>query len=659
MPDVVYAPERIVRPLLRRGERGSGSFEEVSWERALSVVAARLGEIRSRYGTESILALGGSGSCRGALHNTGALHRRFLASYGSLSSPPSTYCSPQGNFSSQASMYANSFLFGTQLAGIDPATIRHSALVVLWGANIADTRFGAEWESRIAERRRAGVPVIVIDPRRSRTAELLGSEWVPVLPGGDAALMTALLFVLLERGMVDRQAISRYSVGFDELEGYVRGAQDGVPKDPAWAQQLCGVSPAAIRDLAVRYGVARPCALIPGLSIQRAVGGEEACRLAVALQVACGNAGVPGGSSGGAIWGRLPGPRCGRLSSAPQGLGELPGPLGFPVYEWADAVLLGKAGGYPADIRAIYNVGGNYVAQGSDVAKSIGAMRQVELAVCHELFLTPTARFCDIVLPVTTFLERNDIVFPADNYLYFSNRAISPVGECRDDYDILRDLASRLGVEEVFSEGRDEAAWLESFLRDSVVSDADELRRTGVFDGGDHERIGLAPFFADPTASPLPTPSGRIELASERYGQSGFPRHPTARGALPPPEYPLRLVTPHSRFYVNSQGSNIGWLAARQRTALWMHPTDAADAGIADQGEAIVESPRGRCRVTVVVTEGIMPGAVCLPVGRWPELGPDDTETNAAPNALTSTVATRPSLGSRTHTVFVRVLRQA
>ena len=654
MPRVVYAPERISRPLIRRGARGGGDFEEVSWGRALSAVLEGLDKVRLSHGTESMMLLGSSGSCRGALHNTGTLPPRFFTALCAQSSPPSTYCQPIGNFSSQASMHASASLFGTQLAGIDPATIRHSALILLWGANICDTRFGAQWESVIRERKRAGVPVVVIDPRRSRTAELLGTEWIPALPGSDSALMAAMLFVLLERGMVDREAVARYSVGFDAVEEYTRGRIDGVPKDPSWAEGVCGVPASRIRDLALLYARSRPAALIPGLSTQRAVGGEEACRWAVVLQLATGNAGRAGGSSGSPIWHRLPGPRCGRMGAVPRAARPVPAPLGVPVYEWADAVLLGQRGGYPADVRAIYNVGGNYVAQGSDVAKSRAAFGRVELAVCHELFLTPTARLCDVVLPVTTFLERDDIVFPDGNFLHYSHRAVAPQGEARDDYRIFAELADRMGFGQAFTEGRTEEQWLESFLADSEVPDAQELKRTGIYAGADQERIGLAAFFADPARSPLSTPSGRIELSSSRYAASGFPPYPTCRSAAGAPGDPPRPVTPPPPYYVNSQGSNIAWFSERQGATLAMHPADAARSGVRDGELVLLESPRGACRLRVRLTSGIMPGVVCLPVGRWPELGADGVEGNAAPNALTSTVPTLPSHGARTHSVAVR-----
>jgi anaerobic selenocysteine-containing dehydrogenase len=146
-------------------------------------------------------------------------------------------------------------------------------------------------------------------------------------------------------------------------------------------------------------------ALVPGLSIQRTVGGEEAVRLAIALQTVTGDLGRLGGSSGGQTWGGLPEPRVGMISAA-----AAPVSSGVHANDWADAVLRGRCGGYPVDIKAVYDTGGNYVVQGADVATSIRAMESLEFSVCHELFMTSTARYCDVVMPVTHWLERQDIV---------------------------------------------------------------------------------------------------------------------------------------------------------------------------------------------------------------------------------------------------------
>ncbi|MCK5005823.1 MAG: molybdopterin-dependent oxidoreductase, partial [Spirochaetales bacterium] len=646
MTRMVYNPERLSSPLVRSGPRGSGQFREVGWDEALQSVSDRLEQIRDTWGPEAVLRLGGSGSCRGALHNTALLARRFLSQFGG-------YTEITGNYSSGAESFVVPYLFGpgySRRTGIDAATLKHSRLILLWGANILDTRFGCELTSRIREQRHRGVPVIAIDPRRSRTVQRLSDQWIPVRPGTDTALMAAVLHVLLSEALVDRDFVRRTSVGFDFLERYIRGETDGQAKTPSWAEKICGVPQKTIVQLARQYGRSKPAALIPGLSIQRTIGGEEAIRMSVALQTATGNVGALGGSSGGNIWNRLPEPRCGRLPVPPH-----PTPPGIPEYLWPDAVLEGRTGGYPTDIKAIYNVGGNYLSTGSDVHKNIRAFEGVELSLCHEHFLTPTARYCDVVLPVTTFLEREDIIFPETNHLLYSHKVIEPVGMARNDYDIFCDLADRLGFGNEFSERRNAAEWIDHFLVQSEVPDVKEFRRTGIYIGAEQERCGLSEFVSDPEAHPLDTPSGKIEIASEIYARLGFSAFPAWRGFQSTSEYPLYLITPHARYRINSQYANDPWFLRREQQQLWMNPKDAAERGIDDDREVVVESPQGRVRVSVLITEDIMPGVVCLLQGIWPNLDANGMDQAGAANILTSTVPTEPCMGSRTHSVLVEV----
>jgi anaerobic dimethyl sulfoxide reductase subunit A len=644
MGRMVYARDRVARPLLASGPRGSGQFREAGWEEALERVASGLEEVRQRHGPEAVLRLGGSGSCRGALHNTGLLAKRFLVQFGGA-----TWIS--GNYSAAAEQHVAPYLFGTPYTGLDPVTLLDSRLILLWGANIVDTRFGAALESRLRQCRRKGIPVIALDPRRSRTAERLADEWIPVRPGTDAALMSAVLYVLLEEGLADQGFIARYTTGFPQVEARVRGASGGQPRTPSWAEEVCGTPAERIARLARRYAACKPAALIPGLSIQRTVGGEEAMRLAAVLQAATGNAGLRGGSTGGCIWSRLPSPRCGSLPVPP----VPPDAPAVPVYRWADAVLEGRAGGYPSEIRAVYNVGGNYLCQGADVRKNVRAFEALDFAVCHDLFLTPTARYCDVVLPVTSFLEREDIVFPDGNFLFYSHKVIEPRGEARDDYEIFHALAARLGFEAEFSEGLGPEQWLERFLAESEVPDVEEFRRTGIYAGPDQERTALAQFIADPDAHPLGTPSGRIELASPAYAAGGLSAVPEYRGFRPPAEYPLALVTPHARYRVNSQFANDAPFRRREPQELWMNPADAGRRGIGPGGRVRVSSPQGELRARARVTEEIMPGVVCLANGVWPELDSDGIDNAGSANLLTSTEPTLPSQGARTHSVGVEV----
>ena len=653
MPRALYAPDRLRKPLLRTGPRGSAQFKEIEWAHALDLVAERLADIKARYGNGAILHLGGSGSCRGALHNTHRLTIRFLSLFGG-------YTETYWNYSSAAAHFVTPFVLGTRMAGIDAGTLQFSNLIILWGANVAVTRMGCETEARIREARARGVEVIVIDPRRSATAAKLGTQWIPVRPGTDTALMMAVLYVLIDEGLIDTAFVEKYSVGFDELARHVLGHPSAgssgrrvSPKTPRWSEGICSTPAETIVQFACQYGRTHPAALIPGLSIQRTIGGEEAIRMAIALQVATGNLGGLGGSSGALTSGRLPYPRMGRIA-----VPSNPSPASVPVCRWPDAVLEGRRGGYPSDIKAIYNVGGNFLVQSSDVHKSIRAFDAAEFAVCHDYVLTPTARYCDVVLPATTFLEREDVVFPnGGNYLLFSNQAVPPLYEARNDYDIFCELAERLGFLAEFSEGRSAAEWLEHFVAASEVPDHEAFKRTGIHMGADQLRVGLSDFVADPQVHPLSTPSGRVEISSAAYAETGYSPIPECR-ALPPDDvYPLSLVTPHPKFKIHSQYDNIPWFKARQKQVLWIHPRDAGRRGIQDSQEVCVSSPQGRIRIPAHVTEDIMPGVVCLFEGAWPAFGPDGTDTAGSANVLTSTVPTLPSNGSRTHSVLVEVAR--
>jgi anaerobic dimethyl sulfoxide reductase subunit A len=332
-----------------------------------------------------------------------------------------------------------------------------------------------------------------------------------------------------------------------------------------------------------------------------------------------------------------------------------PGLSEVPVNSWPDAILEGAAGGYPGEIKAIYNVGGNYLATGSDLRKSIRAFQQVELSVCHDYFLTPTASYCDVVLPVTTYLERSDVVFPETNHLLYSHRVIDPVGLARNDYDIFCALAERLGFGGQYSQGRSADQWLEYFLESSEIEDVEDFRSSGIYIGGEQERCGLSDFVSDPDFYPLDTPSGKIEIASQRYADLGFPDIPTWRGFQPAPGYPLYLITPHARYRINSQYANDPWFVRREEQALWMNPADATVRKIEEGGRVEVVSPEGKMRIPIRITEDIMPGVVCLTAGMWPKIGPDGVDTAGAANILTSTVPTAPSLSSRTHSVAVEV----
>jgi len=639
------AGDRLLKPLIRTGERGSGQFREAAWDEALDLVAGRLRSIQAEHGADSVLNLASAGSTS-ALHGTENLLARFLNLSGGCTVL-------RGSYSVGAGKFVLPYLFGPewQQAGLDPATLAHARMIILWGANLLETRHGSELPQRLLEARRNGAEVVVVDPRRSATAKAAGTWWLPCRPGGDAALMLAVLYVLLTEGLADRAFLACHAEGFDRLERHVLGQDGGVPRSPSWAEPHCGIPAAGIEHFARAYAAAKPAMLLPGFSIQRVHAGEDSYRLAAALQLATGNTGRLGGSTG-APASRLPAPRVGTLPVPP-----CPGQPWVPTNRWPDAILDPQACGLSTGLRAVYSIGGNFLNQGSDLHKSIAAFRKLDFAVCHERSLTATARHCDVVLPAAHPLETEDIGLPwLGNFLAYRAPALPPRGESRSDYDILCDLAGRMGFGPAFSEGRSAAQWVRHFLDQSEVADPEAFRRTGVYLAPDQARVGLAGFARDPLAHPLGTPSGRVEIASEAYQlDTGFPAIPEWREPPRDPRHPLLLITPKSPRRTHSQGGH-GPVPGH---ALDMHPDDAAARGIGAGDRVLLANDRGRAHLPVRLTADLAPGVVSLLEGVWPELDADGVDHAGSANLFTSTEGTAPSLGCVMGGVPVRVLRLA
>ncbi len=651
--EAARSPERLKTPLKRKGARGGTDFETLSWEQALDEIAGKLIELKAALGPEALMVLPGSGSCRGSVHSTSGLTRRFFSLWGRTTTT-------RGYYSNTAAHYASRSVFGMKGPGQDPRTLEKAGLVVLWGANICDLRFGARLEPALRKLKADGIPIYVIDPRLTRTGRILAggsqetisspeSHWLAVNPGSDTALMAALIYYLISDYMIDRNFLTEYTFGFESLEEWVMGKSDGQPKTPEWAAGICGIPVEQIKTFARIYATSRPTALIPGLSIQRGRGGEEAYRMAMALQAAAGSTGVSGGSSGGCLWDTMPGPLVGSLGEIhpDDKIQDTFSPLTVPVNNWQDAVIEGKSGGWPSDIAGIYGVGNNYLVQSSDMMKTVTAFRRARFSVCHDLFPTATARHSDYILPATHFLERDDILSTCENYLYYSHKVLEPPGEARDDYDIFLELAARLGIRESFGMGRSSEEWIRICLERSDVNDPASFMESGIFDGGEHERIALSGFISNPELEPLDTPSGRIHLLCEENGEFGFPEHPHHREEVNSSGYPFRMVTPHGRHRVNSQNSNLDWFREREYPLVYMNPSDAAEREFTDGMDVLLVSSRGCVRLPLCISGEVRPGVIWALQGNW--------EEEHSVNSLTSTRGTLPSRGSVTHSVFADV----
>ncbi len=654
---VLYRPERLTAPLIREGRRGEGAFRRASWDEAVDYAAEGLRKIHDTHGAAAIMRIGGSGGCRGVVHHTARLTRHFLALSGG-------YTDIVGSYSSGATDFVKPYLFGTPYVGIDAKTLLYAKLIILWGFNAADTRFGTETEAVLEEAKRRNIPILCIDPRRTRTATRFCSDdaWIPLFPGSDAVLMSALLYVLIEEGLEDRDFIERYGSGFPSLEAAILGSEDGRPKDPAWASPRCGVPEETIIRLARRLAELRPAAILPGLSVQRTLGGEEADRMGAALQLALGNIGKKGGSAGAGQWNVLPHPRIAIPAAA-----ENPAASSVPVYRWAHALLEPverlerperKKNAAGPKVRALYSVGGNYAVQGSDIGLNRRALGASEFTVCHDVFLTETCRWADVVFPAAVFLERRDVLTSHSNFLLYSERAAEPLEGVKTDYDIFSALAERLGFAEDFTEGLGADALLDRCIAESEVTDLASFRATGIYVGNDPERVGLSAFIDDPAHNPLHTPSGKIEIFSQSYAEAGGSPFPRALIEEADPSHPLRLISPHSPARVNSQFHAVPELERHNDDRLWINPSDARSRGIEENDELLVKSPVGRMAALARVTDEIMPGVVSFNQGAWPrpvESGIESGLEYGGVNFLTSTEPTMPSGSSRTHSVRVQV----
>ena len=286
--------------------------------------------------------------------------------------------------------------------------------------------------------------------------------------------------------------------------------------------------------------------------------------------------------------------------------------------------------------------------------------------VVHEPFLTPTARYADLALPICTDLERSDMItaWANDLRLWYSRQAVEPAGEARGDYWVFSQLAERLGFGETYSGGRSEQEWLEQFLDPQRLPEgieAESLRREGSVRLEDkaglegQARVALADFRADPAAHPLPTRSGLIEISNPEAEAYGLPVIPSYIEAVPDAGgYPLQLVTPHHKHRSNSCLAAVPWLKQVDPQVVWMHPEDARARGVAHGDVVEVYNDRGVVRLPAKVTARIMPGVTCIYQGAWYQPGPDGVDEGGCANVLTGA---RPSLsgGPSTHTIWVEI----
>jgi biotin/methionine sulfoxide reductase len=673
MPAAVHSPMRIAAPMVREGflargpgggaGRGREPFVPVPWERALDLVAGELDRVRRDYGHDAIMGGSQGWGSAGIFHDARTQVRRFLSACGGFTDQAS-------NYSFGAALTFLPHVLGSAQAVSGPLTswssiARHTRLLVLFGGanpknmQVAKGGCGEHAASGwMAELGRAGVEVVNISPIRDDGPAAAAARWIPIRPNTDTAMLLALVHTLVVEGRHDETFLARHCVGFARVLPYLTGETDGQRKDADWAGAITGVPAETIRALARRMAQTRTM-VSASWSIQRAHHGEQPYWAVILLAAALGQIGLPGGGFGFG-YGSASGIAEPPLGFGPPAMEVLANPLGraIPTARIADCLLdpggtydyNGRPGTYP-DIRLVYWAGGNPFHHHQDLNRLRRAWQRPQTIIVHEPWWTATARHADIVLPATTTLERNDIgAAHRDSYVLAMQQAIAPVGEARSDFAIFTDLARRLGCKAAYAQGRDEMAWLRHLYdrwrerartNQAAIPDFDGFWQEGFLEipRRADEYVLMSDFRADPDQHRLATPSGRIELYSERiagFGYADCPPHPTWLepsewlGAAAAATFPLHLVSSQPRDRLHSQMdcgpvSQNGKVAGREAVAI--NPQDAAARGIVAGDVVRVFNDRGACLAGATISDAVCRGVLRLACGAWYD--PEDGGENA------------------------------
>ncbi|MGQ0585067.1 MAG: molybdopterin-dependent oxidoreductase [Reyranella sp.] len=700
---------RVRRPAFRKSwlekgpgaatdKRGQEPFIELPWDEALDRVAAELKRVKDAHSNRAIFGGSYGWSSAGRFHHAQSQVHRFLNALGG-------YVRHQDSYSLGAARVLMPHIVATMEelmsmhTGWDVLAKDCKLFVTFGGVPRKNAQINAggatlhHVKGGLYSMRDADVRFVNVTP----TGEDLDTggdvEWLAIRPNTDAAMMLALCHTLFVESLYNRAFLDRCTVGFDRFTPYLTGETDGQPKDATWAEKITGIPASRIVSLAREMAATRTTVSI-GWSLQRSHHGEQPFWALITLAAMLGQIGLPGGGFGvgygpvnlmGSAHPKYSGP------TLPQGKNAVPDFI--PVARFTDMLL--NPGGkvsyngqdltYP-DIKLVYWAGGNPFHHHQDLNRLMVAWQKPETIVFHEQFWTPAARMADIVLPATTTLERPDIGYGSrEPFLIAMKKAREPIGEARDDYWIFSELARRLGQGEVYTEGRDTMAWLSHLYEQSREKSAaagvtippfEEFWEAGIAEakGENRDPVMLAKFRADPAAHPLKTPSGRIEIYSEKIASFGYDDCPPHAVWLEPIEWlgakaakrhPLHMLSDQPTDKLHSQLDHSPHSRATKikgRQPVTLHPEDASARGIAAGDLVRVFNDRGACLAAARLSDRIRRGVVRLSTGAWfdPENHGSNQplEKHGNPNALTLDIgASKLSQGCIAQTCLVEIER--
>jgi len=678
-----FHPDRLKYPMKRIGKRGEGKFERISWEEAIDTIASETKRIKEKYGPASRYvhyATGVSATIRG-----NNLVSRLLSLDGG-------YLGYYNSYSTAATAIATPYTYGTSNTGNTPDDWVNSKLIILWGHNPAETIFGTTMYP-LRKAKEAGAKIIVVDPRYSDTAISLADEWIPLLPGTDNAVMDAMAYVMITEGLHDQGFLDKYALGFDgehmpkgisskeSYKSYILGESDGIPKTPEWAEKISKTPANTIINLAREYAKTKPAALIQGWGPQRNAYGEQIVRGATVLAAMTGNIGINGGWASGAGY-------ASRISIPSVPIPENPFEGKIPLFLWTDAIVRGTEMGakdgvkgvkkLTSNIKMIFNLAGNtLINQHSDhnrTAEILKDENKVEFIVVSDIFMTPSAKFADILLPGDTVFERNNITTPwtYGDFVLYANKVVDPPFECKFEYEWLKEVAEKLGLKDEFTEGNetneDWTRWIVKGIRENHPDfpSFEEFREKGIYRFKfDKPLVAFKEQIENPENNPFPTPSGKIEIFSQRLYDMKTPKEipaiPKYISSWEGPEdpltkkYPLQCIGHHIKRRCHSTHDNNPWGEEVEPQSIWINPIDAENRNIKDGDIVRAFNDRGIVQLPAKVTNRIMPGVTSIPQGAWWTPDENGVDIRGSINTLTTHRPTPLAKGNPQHTNLIEV----
>ncbi|NEN81894.1 molybdopterin oxidoreductase family protein [Paenibacillus elgii] len=599
MTERLYDPARLRYPMKRTGKKGDGAFERISWEEAIETIVSKWKTLIATEGAESILPY----SFYGNMGRIGAegMDRRFFHRMGA-SRLEQTICEAAGT---EGYRYTMGGSYGTS-----PEDTVHAKLIVMWGINAVSTNLH---QIVLAEKaRKNGARIVAIDVHRNRTAKW--ADWfIPIRPGTDAALALGLMHILFEEGMTDETFLQTYTVGHEKLRQHVKSY------DPEFVSSVTGVPVEDIYELARLYGRTTPSFIRIGNGIQHHDNGGMCVRTIACLPALTGQWMHRGG---GAIKGNGSYLDFNKAALQRPQLRKQP----------ARSVNMNQLGNALLEldppIRSLYVYNSNPAVVAPHAGKvRQGLMREDLFTVVHDLFLTETARYADLVLPATSSFENHDIYRSYwHHYVQIQQPAIEPYGESKSNPDVFRLLAQGMGFEEEALRDSDEDM-IRQALNNPVNPNLESITYERLLEE-QYVRANVRPLFP----GKLPTPSGKIELYSRAMELKGLPPLPTYTPLQTDEEEALRfqfIPAPNHNFLNSTFSHNAKHVRLEgDEPKLYMHTEDAESLGIRSGERVRVWNSRGSCELTAIVGDDVVRGTV-VSQGLWADAEGNSRLVNA------------------------------